>query len=136
MKYTALVDAAKKAKRHAHAPYSNFRVGAAVLTKSGEIITGCNIENSSYSLTMCAERTAIFKAMSESKTAFTALAIVSDDPELITPCGACRQVILDLAGNIDIILTTKNGNIKILKMNKLLPYPFTGRSLEQFKKEK
>ena len=85
---------------------------------------------------MCAERTAIFKAMSESKTAFTALAIVSDDPELITPCGACRQVILDLAGNIDIILTTKNGNIKILKMNKLLPYPFTGRSLKQFKKEK
>ncbi|MBI1803491.1 MAG: cytidine deaminase [Ignavibacteriae bacterium] len=132
MKYSTLVQAAKKAKRYSYAPYSNFRVGAAVLTKSGKIYTGCNIENSSYSLTICAERTALFKALSESRPTFTALAITSDSDELIPPCGACRQVIMDLAGDIDIILTSNDGAMKIMKSSELLPLPFTKYALRKF----
>ena len=133
MKYSALVQAAKKAKRYSRAPYSNFRVGAAVLTKSGKIYTGCNIENSSYSLTICAERTALFKALSESRPVFVALAITSDSHELITPCGACRQVILDLAGDIDVVLTSRNGKTKVMRSGELLPYPFTEKSFQEFR---
>ena len=136
VKYSLLIQAAKKAKQYSHAPYSNFRVGAAVLNKAGKIYTGCNIENSSYSLTICAERTALFKALSESRVAFTALAIASDSDELISPCGACRQVILDLAGDIDIILTSRNGKSRLLRSTELLPLPFTEQSLSRFQKKK
>ena len=135
MNYTALIQAARKAKRYSRAPYSNFRVGAALLTKSGKIYTGCNIENSSYSLTICAERTALFKALSESRPVFVALAIASDSQEIITPCGACRQVILDLAGDIDVVLTNRSGKMKIMKSRELLPHPFTEKSLQEFQRK-
>jgi cytidine deaminase len=127
--YKKLVRAARDAKKHSYSPYSRFRVGAALLTTSGEIISGCNIESSSFSLTICAERTALFKALSEGKHKFKAMAISSDLDGFISPCGACRQVILDLAGNIDIVLSNRRGKSTLTKANALLPLPFTSDSL-------
>ncbi len=124
VQYSRLISAAKKAKTQAFAPFSNFKVGAAVLTASGKIITGCNIEVSSLSLTICAERTALFKARSEGHKVFRALAIATDQPEFISPCGACRQVIYELAGDIDLMLCRKDGKVKDLKLASLLPLPF------------
>jgi cytidine deaminase len=106
-------------------------VGAALLTESGKIITGCNIENSSFSLTICAERTAMFKAVSEGNKSFRAIAIASDADQFIPPCGACRQVIQDLAGNIDVILTNKRGRAKRFTMADFLPMPFTKSMLKR-----
>jgi homotetrameric cytidine deaminase len=122
-KYARLIRAAKKAIEYSQSPYSHFRVGAAIQTSTGKIFTGCNIENSSYSLTICAERTAIFKAISEGHRKFTALAICGDYPDFIPPCGACRQVISDLAGDIQIILV-KPGSIMVKTTHSLLPLPF------------
>ncbi len=130
MEFKELVKAARKAKRYSHSPFSNYRVGAALLTSTGKIYTGCNIENSSYSLTICAERTALFKAVSEGEKKFVAIAISNDDKEFASPCGACRQVINELAGEIDIILTNGKGKIKKFKTSELLPYPFTSKNLE------
>ncbi|MBI4548705.1 MAG: cytidine deaminase [Ignavibacteriae bacterium] len=130
MKYHNLVKAARKAIKFSYSPYSRFRVGAAVLTASGKIYTGCNIENSSFSLTICAERTALFKAVSERHRKFRAIAIVSDNKEFTPPCGACRQVMLELAGDIDVILSNANGNTKIVKLNTLLPIPFDAKTLK------
>jgi cytidine deaminase len=129
VKYTKLVAAAKKAKMNSFSPHSNFRVGAALLTKSGKIFTGCNIENSSYSLTICAERTAIFKAISEGNRFFKAIAIVTDMKGFIPPCGACRQVLMDLAGDIDVILCGSEKKINITKLSSLLPMPFDSSML-------
>jgi len=125
MDYKTLARLASKARHYSHSPYSHFRVGSALLTSRGKVYTGCNVENSSYGLTICAERTALFKAVSEGATRFRALAIASDERGFTSPCGACRQVILDLAGNIDIVLSTRNGSIKVMKMLDLLPEPFT-----------
>jgi cytidine deaminase len=122
--YSKLISASRKARLNAHAPYSKFRVGAAVLTSGGKIITGCNIEISSFSLTICAERTALFKALSENHRKFRALSIATDLAEYIPPCGACRQVIYELAGDIDIILCPVRGREKIFKLSNLLPFPF------------
>jgi len=130
MDYKELIQAARKAKTHSHSPYSKFRVGAAVMTKSGKIYTGCNIENSSYSLTVCAERTALFKAVSEGEKKFLAMVISTDVNDFISPCGACRQVISDLAGDINVILTNGVGKTKIMKMKDLLPHPFTPKNLK------
>lgn len=130
MEYKQLVKAARKAKKFSFSPYSKYRVGAALLTKSGKIYTGCNIENSSYSLTICAERTALFKAISTGERKFLAIAISVDDLEFATPCGACRQVISDLAGEIDIILTNGRGKTQIYKTSDLLPHPFTSENLK------
>ena len=128
--YKQLIKIARKAKNFAHAPYSQFRVGAALLTSSGKIITGCNIENSSYGLTICAERLALFKAFSEGITkGFKAIAIISDSDKITPPCGACRQVMIDLASNIDVILSNNRGSSKIYKLNDLLPYAFTKNDL-------
>ncbi|MEX0736103.1 MAG: cytidine deaminase, partial [Bacteroidota bacterium] len=99
--YIELVETARRAKRRAFAPYSHFHVGAALLSGNGRIYSGCNVEISTYALTICAERTAIFKAISEGERNFKAIAVVSDDPDFTPPCGACRQVLMDLAGNID-----------------------------------
>ncbi len=128
--YTTLIAAARKARLRAYAPYSSFRVGAALLTSSGRIITGSNIENSSYSLTICAERVALFKAISERQTRFRAIAIAGEDGNRLSPCGACRQVMHELAGNIDVILCGRTGKPLIMKLNALLPLPFTGESLK------
>ncbi len=125
MNHKKLLLAARKAKLRSYSPYSKFRVGAALLTTSGKIFTGCNIETSSLGLTICAERTAIFKAISEGHRRFRAISIVSDADGIIPPCGACRQVLLDLAGNIDVILTDHRGKVRVEKLRKLLPLPFT-----------
>ncbi|MDI6804443.1 MAG: cytidine deaminase [Bacteroidota bacterium] len=129
MDYKNLIKAANSAKKNSHSPYSKFRVGAAVLTKSGKIYSGCNIEISSYSLTICAERTALFKAISEGEKKFIALALSTDEEGFTSPCGACRQVISDLAGDIDIILTNGKGKEKLLRTSDLLPHPFTPNNL-------
>ncbi len=131
MTYKQLARRAQAARKHSFSPYSHFRVGAALLSGSGKIYTGCNIENSSFGLTICAERTALFKAVSEGERHFTAIAVATDEDRFISPCGACRQVIMDLAGNIDCILTDSKGEIKVLKMNDLLPHPFTANDLHQ-----
>jgi cytidine deaminase len=129
--YRELVEAAQKAKRHAYTPFSEFKVGAALLTADGQFFTGCNIENSSYSLTMCAERVAIFKAISHDALNFKAMAIVSDDPGFTPPCGACRQVVSDLAGNIDFVMMNSKKRFKIMKLSMLFPFSFTGIHLKQ-----
>lgn len=131
-----LIQAARRARRHSHAPYSGFRVGAALLTSTGRIVTGCNVENSSYGLTMCAERTAIFKAVSEGIHRFSAIAITADRNSPIPPCGACRQVLWDLAGNITIILDSRRGSPLQLKLENLLPIPFDSRKLRSKKRSR
>jgi cytidine deaminase len=119
-----LIEAARAAREKAHAPYSNFRVGAAVRTKAGKIYTGCNIENASYGLTLCAERVAIFKAVSEGEHEFEAIAVVCDTEKLTPPCGPCRQIIWEFAGDIPVILSNLKGNVERETAAKLLPRPF------------
>ena len=131
-----LIKAARLARRQARAPYSKFRVGAALLGKSGRVYSGCNIESSSYSLTICAERTALFKAISEGEKKFKAIAIVADDKDFTPPCGACRQVLFDLAGNIDIIMVNSGGRTAITKLDELLPFAFDDKHLPRFKGRK
>jgi cytidine deaminase len=133
MNYSTLSKRALAARKYSYSPYSKFRVGAALLTQSGKVFTGCNIENSSYGLTICAERTALFKAISEGQTKFKAIAIASDENGFTPPCGACRQVIIDLAGDIDIILTKKNGETQVMSMKELLPHAFTKKNLDRLK---
>jgi cytidine deaminase len=129
--YRELAEAAQKAKLNAYAPFSKFGVGAALLTADGQIFTGCNIENSSYGLTICAERVAVFKAISQGASKFKAIAIVSDDPDFTPPCGACRQVLSDLTGNIDFIMMNSKKRFKIIKVSSLLPFAFTRNYLRQ-----
>lgn len=119
-----IVDSARFAREQAHAPFSNFKVGAALLTETGEIFTGCNIENASYGLTMCAERVAIFKAVSEGAKIFTQLAVVGDAENLTPPCGACRQIIWEFCGDIPIILANLRGETQSFQMSDLLPKAF------------
>jgi cytidine deaminase len=133
MNYKSLAARALAARRFSYSPFSRFRVGAALLTGDGKVFTGCNIESSSYSLTVCAERTALFKAVSEGKKKFKAIAIASDENGFTPPCGACRQVLYDLAGNIDVVLTKNNGETKVLKLGELLPHAFTKNNLEHVK---
>ncbi len=134
MNYRRLVDSAKKAQKYSYSPYSSMKVGAALLTNDGEIYTGCNIENSSFGLTICAERTAIFKAISEGKRKFRAIAISSEGTSPIPPCGACRQVLHDLAGDIDIVLTDNKNRIVVIQLSMLFPFPFGNKSLYHNKK--
>lgn len=124
-----LIAAARQAREHAHAPYSEFCVGAAVRTKSGRIIGGCNIENASYGLTICAERVAIFKAVSEGDREFDAIAVVTDTDELTSPCGACRQVIWEFCGDVPVILANLQGRVERERSAKLLPRPFDSSRL-------
>lgn len=134
MNYTTLIKHAKAARKNSYSPYSKFRVGAALLTSKGKLFTGCNIEISTYALTLCAERTAIFKARSEGYKTFSAIAIATDEAEYIPPCGACRQVLMDLAGDIDIILTRKRGKPAVVKLSSLLPMAFGPRNLHRPRK--
>jgi cytidine deaminase len=130
MDYKSLAEAAVKAKQNALATYSNFFVGAAALTSNNKVFTGCNIESSSYSLTICAERNAIFKAISEGEREFKAIAVAGDTEDFISPCGACRQIISDLCGEIDIILVNANGSYIVKKTSELLPFAFGDKDLE------
>lgn len=124
--YVSLLKEAMKYRESAYVPYSNFKVGAAVLTPNGDIYGGCNIENASYGATNCAERTAIFKAVSEGVKKITAIAIIGDLKQITYPCGICRQVIREFADeSIDIIVFTNLDNYKIIKLKDMLPYAFT-----------
>ncbi len=118
-----LIKKAKAAKDKAYAPYSGFKVGAALETESGAIYTGCNVENSSFGLSMCAERVAIFKAVSEGERKFRRIAIVADTKGPVSPCGACRQVMSEF-GNFDVILANENGEIEQTTVDQLLPGAF------------
>lgn len=133
MRYQKLVAAAQKAKRFSYSPFSKFKVGAAVITRSGTIYTGCNIEISSFALTICAERTAIFKAVSEGRKDFVAVAIASGGPALTPPCGACRQVLMDLAGDIDVVMMNHRGKKRIMRLRDLFPHPFEAAIFTQEK---
>ena len=130
MDYKLLVSKAVEAKSNALPTYSNFFVGAALLTKDDKIYTGCNIESSSYSLTICAERTAIFKAISEGERKFKAIAVAGDTEGFISPCGACRQVISDLCGDIDVVLVNSKNETKVMKTSELLPFAFSDNDLK------
>jgi cytidine deaminase len=122
--YDALIAAAKQARENAHAPYSNFRVGAALRAKSGRVFTGCNVENATLGLTCCAERTAIFKAVSEGERGFDAIAVVADTETLTPPCGACRQIIWEFCGDVPVIMSNLAGKVLHEKMSSLLPRAF------------
>ena len=119
-----LMDCAIKARENAYSPYSHFAVGAALLCEDGTLYEGCNIENASYGLTNCAERTAIFKAVSEGHIKFKALAVVADTEGPCAPCGACRQVIAEFKIPL-VIMGNLMGNIKIVTIEELLPFSFS-----------
>ena len=130
MDYSSLIRKAIAAKKNSYSPYSRFRVGAALQATDGKIKTGCNVENSSYGLAICAERIAIFNAVSEGHKEFSALAIASDSEDFVPPCGACRQVIIELMPGIQIILANKEGKSRVMKASSLLPKPFTKKFLK------
>lgn len=120
-----LLAEARKAREHAYVPYSRFPVGAALLTEDGSVFRGCNVENASYGLTNCAERIALFKAISEGKRRFAALAVIADTPGPVAPCGACRQVMAELCPpNMKVYLANLKGDLKETTVEKLLPDSF------------
>lgn len=125
MTYKELVEKAYEAMEFAYTPYSKFNVGAALLTKSGKVYTGCNVEIASLGATNCAERTAIFKAVSEGEKEYAAIAVVSSSKEFTYPCGICRQVIVEFGKDIDIIVA-KDYDYEVYKIDDLLPHSFTG----------
>jgi cytidine deaminase len=125
-----LVAAAKQARQNSYAPYSDFRVGAAIETDDGEIYTGCNVESASYGLTVCAERVAIWKAISEGKHKVRNIAVVADTKELTPPCGVCRQIIWEFGGNVPVTLANLNGGRETVEMKDLLPRAFDTKFLK------
>lgn len=127
--YAALIAAARAARENAHAPYSNFRVGAALRAASGRIFGGCNVENATYGLTVCAERVAIFKAISEGERGFDAIAVVTDADKLTPPCGACRQLIWEFCGDVPVVIANLKGAVEVHRMNALFPKPFDATNL-------
>jgi cytidine deaminase len=120
---------ATEARANAFVPFSKFKVGAALRTRTGEVVTGSNVESASYGLTMCAERVAIFKAVSEGLRDFDAIAVVADSPRLTAPCGACRQVMWELGGDIWVHIVDLRGRARTVRMAALLPLPFDARNL-------
>ncbi len=124
-----LVRVAALARQRAHAPYSKYKVGAAIRTKRNKVHGGANVENASYGLTVCAERTAAFAAVNAGDAAFDAIAIVIDDERLPTPCGACRQVLAEFAPDMRVILATTGGKRKVTTLGELLPDPFLPENL-------
>lgn len=125
-----ITEAATAARENAHAPFSHFKVGAALLTENNEIVTGCNIENASYGLTMCAERVAIFKAISEGKKKFVKICVVADTDALTPPCGACRQIIWEFCGDIEVLMANPQGESATFQMSELLPKAFDASFLD------
>jgi cytidine deaminase len=126
---TDLLAAARAARLQAHAPFSRFLVGAALETAGGLVITGCNVENATYGLTICAERVAVFKAISEGHRQFTRIAVVADTEEPTPPCGACRQILWEFGGDLEVILGNLTGETARHSLKQLLPYPFDARLL-------
>jgi cytidine deaminase len=132
MNVEQLIEEAKVARDRAYVPYSKFPVGAALLTVDGKVYHGCNIENAGYSMTNCAERTALFKAISEGDKQFKMLAVVADTSRPVSPCGACRQVISELCDqDMKVVLTNLNGDIQELTVNELLPGAFSSEDLNE-----
>lgn len=131
MDYQGLIAQAMKAKESAYAPYSRFRVGAALLTKSGRIFTGCNVENVSFSATNCAERTAVFKAVSEGEKEYEAIALNGDNGDYLPPCGICRQVLAEFCDleKFQVILANNEEDYRVVTLDKLLPGAFQAGNL-------
>ena len=126
----ALVRAARRARRHAHAAFSHFKVGAALETADGTIVTGCNIENATYGLTVCAERVAMWKALSEGHRKFRRIAVVADTNDPTPPCGPCRQILWEFGGDLEVILANLRVEKGRHKLSALLPLPFDARLLK------
>ena len=126
----ALVEAARAVRENAHAPFSKFKVGAAVQDADGRIFTGCNVENATYGLTICAERVAIFKAISEGAGKFTRVAVVADTDTLTPPCGACRQILWEFCGDVELVLSNLQGKSETLRLGVLFPRAFDGSFLK------
>jgi cytidine deaminase len=124
-----LVDAARLARRNAVATFSNFKVGAALETEDGAVVTGCNVENATYGLTICAERVAMFKALSEGHRRFTRIAVVADTDEPTPPCGACRQILWEFGGDLELYLANLTDHKGTYRLRDLLPLPFDARLL-------
>jgi len=127
MDYEDLIAKAMEAREKAHAPYSHFAVGAALLAQSGRVYTGCNVENASYGLSICAERVAVFKAGSEGERDFEAIAVVTEKG--VTPCGACRQVLLEFGEGIQVIVADETGGYRVFTLQELLPEAFNSEDL-------
>ena len=125
-----LVAAARAARENAVARFSGFKVGAALETADGTIITGCNVENATYGLTMCAERVALYKALSDGRDIFTRIAVVADTEDPTPPCGSCRQLLWEYCGDIEVILSNLSEVKRRLRLSQLLPLPFDARLLE------
>jgi cytidine deaminase len=125
-----LIKAARDAREKAYAPYSRFKVGAALRTKDGKIYTGCNIENAVYGATACAERVAVWKAVSEGETEFSHIVVAADTEELTPPCGICRQVIWEICGDIPVTFANLTDKNETLRMNELLPRAFDVKFLK------
>ncbi|MFD2045830.1 cytidine deaminase [Ornithinibacillus salinisoli] len=131
MSYTTLIDEAKKIREKAYVPYSKFPVGAALLTKSGKLYTGCNIENAAYPVTCCAERVAIFKAIADGEKDFEEMAVVANTERPVPPCGSCRQVMSEFFNSDMMIhLTNLHDDVKSVKMKDLLPFSFQPKDLQ------
>ena len=119
-----LIKLATEARENAYAPYSNFKVGAALLTSDGRVFTGCNVENATYGLTVCAERVALWKAVSEGEREFVAVAVVADGEHPPSPCGACRQLLWEFSGDVEVITANLRGARQSYHLSELLPHPF------------
>lgn len=130
MKDSDLIAAARQARRHARAPHSKFKVGAALETKDGRVFTGCNIENATYGLTICAERVAMFKALSEGQRSFRRIAVAFDTDGPTPPCGACRQILWEFGGDLEVILANTRRETGRHQLKALLPMPFDERYLD------
>jgi cytidine deaminase len=120
----ALIAAALAVRENAFAPFSKFKVGAAIEDTDGEVYTGCNVENATYGLTVCAERVAVFKAISEGARQFRRIAVAADTETLTPPCGACRQILWEFCGDIEIVLVNPRGKIETWRLKELFPRPF------------
>ena len=119
-----LQEAALAARQNAHAPFSGFKVGAALEDETGRIFTGCNVENATYGLTICAERVAVFKAISESARKFTRIAVAADTDVLTPPCGACRQILWEFCGDVELTLVNLQGKTETFRLKDIFPRPF------------
>jgi cytidine deaminase len=120
----ALIEAARRARDYARAPFSHFKVGAALEDAEGRVYTGCNIENATYGLTVCAERVAVWKALSEGAKQFTRLAVVAETEALTAPCGACRQILWEFCGDLEVTLANLEGKSERVRLKDLFPRPF------------
>lgn len=127
--YDGILAVAKSARENAHAKFSNFKVGAGLRAASGKIYGGCNVENATYGLTVCAERVALFKAISEGERKFDAIAVVTDTDKLTPPCGACRQIIWEFCGDVPVVMSNLRGKTEVVKMSELFPKPFDAGNL-------